>query len=175
MCTLPFVSFRVSSPFCRNRPLIPLRTLTTYLVLVALLFSNVAGLVHVGCADSPVACQQSTDDHAETKHHCCHHSHCASTTEREDHSERPQSSSPCDQHDSDRCSVCQTFFATRHAVPVIALMEVCETVLIERLLLDKAKRPTFLFYWRTFCPRPSCSVARSCSETRAVFVIVHVY
>ncbi|WP_146598436.1 hypothetical protein [Novipirellula aureliae] len=122
------------------------RILTVYLSLAALLFGNVAGWVHVGCSAHPGCsghptgcCRAKLDDACETfeddscQHSCCHHDHAdachsetlahsdesASTdwqTGANKQSSDPDSEAPVDHHDSDRCSICQNFFASRHAV-----------------------------------------------------------
>jgi|GEM_PF-3572572 len=124
-----------------NRPLASFRILTVYLTLAALLFGNVAGWVHVGCSSHQSGCCVShcdlsarlhdeshgqthashTHDHGE--HGCCHHAHTSAdeheTTCQSDAScasTESESDQPSEPHDSNRCSICQSFSASRHAV-----------------------------------------------------------
>ncbi|WP_417750193.1 hypothetical protein [Rosistilla oblonga] len=104
------------------------RILTTYALLAALLLSNVAGWLHVGCCHpSDLA---SADPAAAATHACgCqHHCHSGPTDEESD----PDSDAP-PEHDSDRCSVCQSFFASRFAAIANADTIVWTPLATERL------------------------------------------
>ncbi|MGB7342877.1 MAG: hypothetical protein WBD20_01575 [Pirellulaceae bacterium] len=133
------------------------RTLAVYLTLAALLFSNVAGWVHVGCSGHltrcghSAGCCDSTSNVACTlasttaqqdccEHSCCQHDHVAPTLPPiefpaeiavDTHAEESDSDTPAEQHDSDSCSICQSFFASRHAVtlvdPIVAIERLAVT------------------------------------------------
>ena len=86
------------------------RYLTTYLVLIALLCSNVAGWVHVGC------CTPTDQSEVAVAQNCC----CRHRCERVDTSEKNSGEQQLPQeHDPSTCSVCQNFFASRDAVPTV--------------------------------------------------------
>lgn len=129
-----------------NRPLASFRILTVYLTLAALLFGNVAGWVHVGCSSHQSGCCAAhcnssalphdeshchahaghTHDHGEqgySDHGCCDHAHTGAnehqTTCQSDVNvilAESESDQPSEPHDSDRCSICQSFFASRYAI-----------------------------------------------------------
>ncbi|WP_145349816.1 hypothetical protein [Roseimaritima multifibrata] len=120
------------------------RILTVYLTLAALLFGNVTGWVHVGCSSHPAGCcstnavnpgETSTGEHGS--HSCCHHNHgdtcqadALAHTDKPDEKHDP--AQPTEEHDSDRCSICQSFFASRHAI-MLADAVVC----MERLAVGR--------------------------------------
>lgn len=144
-----FSAIRVER-FLKSRFLYIFRPLTAGLCIAALLFSNVAGWLHVGCADAGRNCcsAQATED-VETKPHttsCCHSSHGHADTHRtgEPHShhcadETSETGSEPDhdhapvEHDHERCSICQNFFTLRNgvvttAVPTIQAVEAVEVI-----------------------------------------------
>ena len=87
--------------------------------MFALLFSNVAGFVHLGCtqtsSETPHTHQHLSDTSHEHHHHQCGHSHShaasdlAEQTSSGDHS-FPQDSHHSDHHDEDTCHVCQSLY-----------------------------------------------------------------
>ena len=127
-----------------NRSLTSFRILTVYLTLAALLFSNFAGWVHVGCSNhhgdhhtgccspaSAVAVKSAESDRG--RHSCCCHHHGSDCTADTDTATKPESDPPTHQHhDSDRCAVCQNFFASRHAVTVVDAVVAIERIAVSR-------------------------------------------
>ncbi|WP_146516059.1 hypothetical protein [Rubripirellula amarantea] len=132
-----------------HRPVLSLRPLTTCLLLVTLLLSNVAGWVHVGCCDASPDSSVASEQSEATTASCCCHSHCHSrqptdTTPPGESSTTPQDSVP---HDSDSCHVCQNLFAFRHAILTTSPTMVWEPLAIpsERPELDEVSfEPIFL-------------------------------
>ena len=113
-------------------------------MLVALLFGNVAGWVHIGCSHHSLGCCSETlansakspsgnpvaDDHGE---HCCCHHECGATGAGEAAEFlASESETPADQHDPDTCSVCQSFFASRHASTLVDPVLTIERLAISR-------------------------------------------
>ncbi|WP_146455882.1 hypothetical protein [Rubripirellula tenax] len=111
----------------------PRRALSTYLLLAALLFSNVAGWVHVGACGA--ASDATTCSEASTTKSCCGHHHCGQPQSAQDEStsDHPE---PSHEHDSDRCSVCQNFLAFRHTTLAVASDIVWTPLLTQRLGRD---------------------------------------
>lgn len=124
--------------FCPLVPTLnPLRKSCVFLCVAALLLGNAAGWVHVGCVHSPTACCSHSDSgntaSVAPPVACCSHSHAhhhehshdspsASTTSCSGEKTAPSretqkgSSDPSEfpaEHDHERCSVCQSFFASR--------------------------------------------------------------
>ena len=118
-------------PICfTSRCLSSFRQLSACLCISSLLFSNVAGWFHVGCVESGGACCLQND--IDTAVHApqlsgCTHSHrhralqqteghrtdCAA--ENESHSDSvPSQDNRQGEHDSDSCSICQSFFSLRN-------------------------------------------------------------
>jgi hypothetical protein len=64
------------------------------------------------------ACQTASEE--DGRHSCCHldHVHCEADTlaRAESQADRPDSEQPVEDHESDRCSICQSFFTSRHAI-----------------------------------------------------------
>ena len=116
-----------------------LRHLTTYLVLAILLFSNVAGWVHVGCYGS--GNHQVSAESEPKAHSCCCKHHCESEDASKDDSKGDKSNSdeskPADEHDSDHCSVCHGFFASRHSAIVIGDVIVWSPADAERMCFER--------------------------------------
>jgi len=104
-----------------------LQRIGSILCIFALLFSNVAGFVHLGCSqassDIPHTHQQfagASDDH----HHHCGHSHSHAASEETSHtspSEQscPHDSDPSDHHDRDTCNLCQSLYTNEDGVTVV--------------------------------------------------------
>ena len=96
-----------------------LQRIGSIICIFALLFSNVAGFVHLGCTQSasgkPHTHQHLSDtSHDHLHHHCGHsHSHAVSDVDNQtssgDHS-WPQDSRHSDHHDEDTCHVCQSLY-----------------------------------------------------------------
>ncbi|MCO8123089.1 hypothetical protein NHH03_15180 [Stieleria sp. TO1_6] len=106
--------------------LFSIRNLTTYFVLTALLFSNVAGWVHVGCVSDS---HQANAAQENGGHRCsCHHDHCNSGPSPAD-----RETLPIDEHDSGSCSICQSFYASRNAVVARDVSITWTSVLVARL------------------------------------------
>ncbi|MAI30747.1 MAG: hypothetical protein CMM07_03630 [Rhodopirellula sp.] len=113
------------------------RQLTAYLCIASLLLSSVAGWLHVGCVEaSSSCCVQASVIITETTitstvgrvepHACCKHQHRDETHQENESSldkeqENPQqphvpgNDNHQHKHDSERCSVCQSFFSLRNA------------------------------------------------------------
>ncbi|QEF99159.1 hypothetical protein Mal15_32190 [Stieleria maiorica] len=124
-----------SSILWLNQALFLLRHSCVYLCIASLLIGNLAGWTHVGCVEANHACCQRIEVEAtrpeSPRHACCHHSHAdgashahhsssSCTTERTPEAHTDGSDHGCpDGHDSDRCSVCQSFFASRHAAFIV--------------------------------------------------------
>ena len=126
--------------FFSSRFLYAFRHSTACLCIASLLFSNVAGWLHVGCADSAGSCcaipaTKEADSEASATP-CCNHSHGNHGSCEGEHPHQETASggscdsdsTPCqndgsDEHDSERCSICQSFFSLRNgfvtAAPVI--------------------------------------------------------
>ena len=167
--SLPFslsVGVAGSAYFYEARFLQLTRVLTVCLTLAALVFSNVAGWVHVGCASQWSACCSDSCDDSDGSpakktvpdRSCCRHHGGAScqTQATEPLDEKPadpqqsdsqqSDSQQSDPHDSDRCSICQNFFTSRHAVPAAVVevasapMVVCQTAVV----VDKVFAPNSL-------------------------------
>ena len=126
-----------------------LRHLTTYSLLAALLFGNVAGWVHVGCHGS--GHHRVAPQSEPAAHSCCCHHHCAAPTAKDEGSKGSDSesddSAPADEHDSDHCSVCQGFFASRHSAILIGDVIVWTPAFTGRLSFerdDALVKPIFL-------------------------------
>ena len=123
------------------------RNLTAYLALAALLFGNVAGWMHIGCSspnqscctasvDQDIASLSACRDHVApesyAKHACCHHDHAVAEKQSPRHADSAGDDSvptPADEHDPDQCSICQSFFSSRHAVVLP-----CQPTLLEAVL-----------------------------------------
>ena len=96
-----------------------LQRIGSIICIFALLFSNVAGFVHLGCTQSasgkphthPHLSDTSHDHH---HHHCGHsHSHAVSDVDNQTSSgdnSWPQDSRHSDHHDEDTCHVCQSLY-----------------------------------------------------------------
>ncbi len=114
------------------------RHLCAHLCIASLLIGNVAGWMHLGCVESASSCCVHSDSKVTVtearRHSCCHHSHGHSTSHahsaglRQDTNQRlpadnanPAEQGCPDDHDSDRCSICQSFFASRHAAFIVQL------------------------------------------------------
>lgn len=118
------------------------RVLTVHLTLAVLLFGNAAGWVHVGCsghqadccsAASAAASKSAQGDHRG--HRRCDHDHgsschAESPEKSESTSDKSESESPASGHDSDECAVCQSFFASRHAVVLLEAAGVIESLTV---------------------------------------------
>ncbi|MAI69978.1 MAG: hypothetical protein CMM01_03600 [Rhodopirellula sp.] len=98
-----------------------------------MLFSNVAGWLHLGCVDTATGCcVDSTLDvsHVQTvKLTCCGHSHAATSTQQDQCADSSKSQSiPIHddwhhEHDSERCSLCKSFSTLRSAsAPALLLL-----------------------------------------------------
>lgn len=127
---------RLPSGVCHNLGVQPLpsHVLTTYLVLTALLISNWVGLVHVGCTGGK---QHASIRQLEVKSCSCHHHHCDRSQKSSHESQQPL---PADEHDCDRCTICQHFFASRNAV--FTFTQVIEKPLpTQRLCVERRSNP----------------------------------
>lgn len=91
-----------------------------------------AGLVHVGCAES-MGRGHLSEGQTET-HGCVCHEHVASS---EDLGEAAQPTSHDTEHDADDCSVCQSFFAARHAIVTLFQSTVWEPLPTERTCIER--------------------------------------
>ena len=129
-----------SAGFFSSRCLYAFRHSSACLCIASLLISNVAGWLHVGCVGSTGSCCTAprptvSDSEAEATT-CCNHSHGdqGSCQAEDQHPETASGgschsdSAPCqndgpDEHDSERCSICQSFFSLRNgfvtSAPVI--------------------------------------------------------
>ena len=125
--------------FFSSRCLYAFRHSSACLCIASLLFSNVAGWLHVGCVESAGSCctalrtnVSNTEADVTT---CCNHSHgdqgsCQNENQHPEiaSGEAPHSgSTPCqndgpDEHDSERCSICQSFFSLRNGFVAAAPM-----------------------------------------------------
>ena len=119
------------------RPL-PSRIFTTYLVLTALLISNLVGIVHVGCTSAKQN-RHSSIQHSDAKSCHCHHHHCDRSQNSSHESQQP---SPADEHDCDHCSICQNFFASRNAVFTFTQVIDWKPLPTQRLCVDGDCNPT---------------------------------
>jgi len=120
------------------------RPLTTCVLLAALLLSNVAGWVHIGCCDSD-ACAVTVANEPVAKA-CCGHQHCDRSADSTDNSANVPPV-PAPEHDSDSCSICQNFYSSRDAVLAIDQSVEWSPVLVERIHVerdDASVEPTFL-------------------------------
>ena len=137
--------------------MIAIRKLVAIFSIAALLLSNVAGWVHIGCvhsADSccttqaaqlPVSAQLSFSAQLPevqgTGHSSCgcgHHHHHHSSTGSSEPAQASESTDAADElpihgddHDHDRCSICQSFFASRTCVVIADCVQVAELVVCE--------------------------------------------
>jgi len=101
------------------------RQFPAFLCITSLLVGNMMGWLHVGCVDSVKSCHELTDsklaDVGVRQHGCCHHAHEEHRSDGKEDKEdsQPVSSSfpdECPQeHDSESCSICQSFFSLRTA------------------------------------------------------------
>jgi len=118
------------------------RTFTTYLTLASLLVGNLAGWVHVGCHDPwgggcciapaslPAVEASDSKQPSDSGHACgCHLDHqridqqedTEDTAREENRLPCPAGKSqPLPEHDSDGCTICQGFLASRQAFLVVA-------------------------------------------------------
>ena len=103
---------------------------TAIFLIPAMLLGNAAGWVHVGCMHSPCSVQVSVDlagtgeaseSQSRRSHlacsHACRHPGSESAAKPDCDDRGSSDSSSTDEphrHDSDRCSICQQFFTTRH-------------------------------------------------------------
>ena len=116
--------------FITSRCLFSFRHLPACLCIASLLFSNVAGWLHIGCVGSNAGCCVQTDlGTSDTEPHqtrCCSHtqngngSHQHVSNEPSKANSTPAQGDPPHQHDSERCSICQSFFSLRNASVVPA-------------------------------------------------------
>ena len=118
----------VRSPFhslIKSRCVFAFRHLPAFLCIASLLFSNVAGWLHIGCVDSTTGfCVETSSHVADSRPEqtgCCKHAHVGDTSQRRSPNEtsdsqptRGHDECPRD-HDSERCSICQSFFSLRNA------------------------------------------------------------
>ncbi|WP_146531016.1 DUF2946 family protein [Novipirellula artificiosorum] len=123
-------------------PLTSLRVLTVYLTLATLLFGNAAGWVHFGCSRHHADCRPSASVAASKSaqydhrgHRCCDHDHgsschAKSPEKSESTTDESESESPASEHDSNECAVCQSFFASRHAVMLFDAAGVIESLAV---------------------------------------------
>ncbi|MGB1925511.1 MAG: hypothetical protein ACPHL6_03220 [Rubripirellula sp.] len=126
-----------------------LKALQAHLCLIALLLSNVAGWVHLGCVETAQNCH--TLDSAKVEQQvtagdgCCHHHHgqphsseSSSASDRESH---PSDHGHSPDHDSQQCHICQSFLTLRQAVslPVVEANTV-ETPSTRILVYSSAER-----------------------------------
>jgi len=101
--------------------------------ITAMLLSNVAGWVHMGCVHSachghvvtgvPVATTNGANaEGAEEvcQHSCCHQTQHVAKSDFSGESGQPRDLPVPEPHDSDSCSVCQSFLTTRQAVELPA-------------------------------------------------------
>jgi hypothetical protein len=137
-----------------------LRTPVTYLMLVALLLSNAASWIHVGCCDSAptgvhrleagthLAQEESLKSEGRIAGRCsCHRHQCEPVVPAKPDS-LPVESVPAHEHDSETCHLCQHYFASRNvvwgdavvAVPVVEQSQrlglVLDEVFIEPIYLS---------------------------------------
>ena len=87
--------------------------------MFALLFSNVAGFVHLGCtqtsSEAPHTHHHLSDTSHDHHHHKCGHSHSHAVSDVADLASSgghscPQDSQHSDHHDEDTCHVCQSLY-----------------------------------------------------------------
>mgnify|MGYP000290352290 FL=1 len=108
-----------------SRCLFAFRHLPACLCIASLLFSNVAGWLHIGCVDSTAgSCVETSSSVANSRREqtgCCKHAHVGDSSHRHSPNEtsdsqptRGHDECPRD-HDSERCSICQSFFSLRNA------------------------------------------------------------
>ncbi|WP_148080306.1 hypothetical protein [Roseimaritima ulvae] len=103
-----------------------------------MLIGNCAGWLHIGCVDSATSCCTGpvADSASDSSHltACCAHSHCHTeadqasrhATESDAGEATASDSAPGEHpgsqpHDSDHCSICQSFSATRNAAFIVQL------------------------------------------------------
>ena len=109
------------------------RHFSVLLCTISLLIGNVAGWMHLGCVPSSSCCVQSDVDLADEsrQHACCHHSHRHRATQQDSGQHQkydvadffaadslPAQPGCPDEHDSKRCSICQSFFAARNGASI---------------------------------------------------------
>ena len=111
--------------FQKSRCLFAFRHVPACLCLASLLFSNVAGWLHIGCVESTAGCCGDSSiqliDRQPDHHRCCDHGH-GRLGHNQDAAQDPSSAGTpvhqedCpEEHDSESCSICQSFFSLRNA------------------------------------------------------------
>jgi hypothetical protein len=126
------------------------------LALFALLFGNVAGWLHVGCAEicehasqKPAGCATPVAPAADTAHCCGGH---AAETNRAAGRHEKSPAVPRNSHDSDHCTVCQTFFSQR-AISALFAPVGC---------------------WQPLSPEPACGSVEPCDLPVALAASISV-
>jgi len=116
----------------KSRRLFAFRNLPACLCIASLLFSNVAGWLHIGCVESTagfsVETSSSVANSSREQTVCCKHVHVGDSSHRHSPNEtsdsqptRGHDKCPRD-HDSERCSICQSFFSLRNASGTASLL-----------------------------------------------------
>ncbi|WP_143543677.1 hypothetical protein [Rhodopirellula sp. MGV] len=114
------------------------RHLLTWTTIVVLLTSNIAGLVHVGCLQSNTCCCSDVCDVTSSHRDCdlADTDHCQrdlSVSLRELRERRARAfadSTPSEspsQHDSEHCSICQSFYTSRWGMLLLPSVEVSDS------------------------------------------------
>jgi hypothetical protein len=123
-------------------PLLSMRNHTIYLLLASLLLSNFAGLVHVGCARSTQIAHVANGQ-AQCRSCSCHHQHSAPL---QDASNEPGQHLPAEEHDSDTCNICKSFFAIRSAVFTFIQAIDWRPLPTHMLCVDRATNPAIALF-----------------------------
>ena len=121
--------------FTESHCLYAFRQFAAFLCIGSLLFSNVAGWMHVGCVDKTAeCCASSSTELADCQNQqatCCNHSHGehrayqhdgTTSHKSEDSNSLPVNDDCSHEHDSDRCSICQSFFSLRNGAVTSGLV-----------------------------------------------------
>ena len=127
----------------------PFRHLPACLCIASLLFSNVAGWLHIGCAESAAGCcgdrpgevcgdrPGEVIEQQDGHHGCCGHVHHQlnsdwDTGKDAQGSETHPVNEDCpERHDSERCSICQSFFSLRNASGNVGPLPAVSSVTVE--------------------------------------------
>lgn len=121
--------------------------LTSILAIASLLFGNVAGWVHIGHHHHSHGHAHAEVAQVAEQHGCCHHHHHCHDDEGATKESEPDQDPVHHEHDSDNCSVCRNFFASRHALPTIGQTVAWQPAEISDALpvvSDLAPQPIFL-------------------------------
>ncbi len=130
----------------------------TCLLLLGLLVGNLGGILHIGCVTSSDTVPEGCAEIVETAQRgCCFH-HQRSSDCGGDQAGNPRTRDqgiPPAEHDSDACSICQTFLSLRHALPQLQLPQLVGLLTIGlQPIPDQAPLPDALFLGAVFLRGP---------------------